>query len=124
MTRFPAQGTRCFLYGVGRCFVDLRLEQKNDAGITFMVGQVLDSSEEESSGFKGVRVSLWNGRKAIVEKVTNDFGEFDMEYESSKDLILLVKLDGQDVVGVPLPDLQVPPLASPLKLPLRGTTVP
>jgi hypothetical protein len=114
---------RHFLYGEGACFVDLRIESQAGSNRVFVVGQVLHSAEQVDSPFRGIPVTLNSGKKALAETVTNDFGEFDLEYEARKEVVLLVKVPEQDTIGVPLPDPENSLLVTPPKTSSRSTYV-
>jgi hypothetical protein len=86
-------GMRQMLYRAEPYQVDLQIEAKPGANKLVVTGQLLDLRNPEVPG-RDVPVIISNLRGHVVRTVTNEFGEFREEIQSSSDLEL--KLLGED----------------------------
>lgn len=105
LQRFTHQG----LYEAGKYSVDLRLDLDylNARGV--LVGQVADRTEPTRK-LAGAPVVLLSGREVVAQASSNEFGEFQVEYEPRERLRLCVALE-EGRIEVPLKAL--PPGEAP-----------
>ena len=80
-------GMRQMLYRADPYQVDIQIESKPEGGRLVITGQLLNVSQPDFAG-RDVQVTLSNRRGSIVHAVTNQFGEFRSEIDSSGDLEL------------------------------------
>ena len=80
-------GMRQMLYRADPYQVDIQIEAKPEGGRLVVTGQLLNVSQPDFAG-RDVQVTLSNRRGSIVHAVTNQFGEFRSEIDSSGDLEL------------------------------------
>jgi hypothetical protein len=99
--RSGRQSPRVLLYRSGRTFVDLRIEDMQGSSRVCVVGQVLDSSGL-TKAVAGVRVLAASGPDKVQEVVTNRFGEFQLELESTAGMHISVHVDGDKQILLPL----------------------
>ena len=90
-TRSNAQGMRHALYEAGDYSVDLRLEEHPGSTRVNMVGQLAVRSQTVSS-LEGIPIMLMSGREIVAEAVSNQFGEFQLDYEPKRRLKLHVPI--------------------------------
>lgn len=91
--RSAGSGTRQMLYRADPYQVDLQIEAKAGGNKLVVTGQLLDLRNPDAPG-RNVPVIISNLRGHVVQTVTNEFGEFREEVQSSSDLEL--KLLGED----------------------------
>jgi hypothetical protein len=101
--RTASVSARQLLYKVQDIQVDIRLEP--EARRSSMVGQVLDSSRPDPA-VKGAAVILLRGGQDVARTATNDFGEFQLEFDSEELLQLSIKVGEQGTVLIPLRGLE------------------
>jgi hypothetical protein len=90
------------LYRAGDCSLDLRIEPELSSSRAAVIGQISNHSLPENR-MENVPVYLKAGRLVIAETRSNQFGEFQMEYEQQQRLQLCVYLaDGSKCFQVPL----------------------
>lgn len=82
-----AAGMRQMLYRADPYQVDIQIEAKPEGGRLVVTGQLLNVSQPDFAG-RDVHVTLSNRRGSIVHAVTNQFGEFRSEIDSTGDLEL------------------------------------
>jgi hypothetical protein len=92
---------RQFLYETDDYYIDLRLEPRRDADSACLVGQVLSRSVSERAAQK-VPVRLRQGTRSLAETATNQFGEFQLEFDASQNLWLAIGHDEADEIILPL----------------------
>jgi hypothetical protein len=100
-TRSTGTASRQVLYGAGTYRIDVRIEPKMDSEKVILIGQVLNSADPEER-FPELPVTLFKGRKVLVETTTREFGEFQIECELEGGFRLMVMLPGQTEVTLPL----------------------
>jgi hypothetical protein len=81
------------LYRAGDCSLDLRIEPELHSSRAAVIGQV-SNHELPDVQMSGVPVRLKWGKLVVAETRSNQFGEFQMEYEQQSRLQLCVYLDG------------------------------
>lgn len=79
--------SRQTLYEAGEYALDLRQEQERGAARVSVVGQIA-SRKEPGRAFAGVPVALFAGASVLARSVSNEFGEFQIEYAPARDLRL------------------------------------
>jgi phage FluMu protein Com len=95
--RSSESGTRQMLYRAEPYQVDLHIEAKPGANKIVVTGQLLDLRNPDLPG-RDVPVSISNLRGHVVQTVTNEFGEFREEIQSSSDLELKLLGDSEKAV--------------------------
>jgi hypothetical protein len=97
---------RQFLYETDEYYIDLRIEpqrqaSQHQAAHAAVVGQVLHRAGKER-GAQGLAVLLQEGSRQIAETSTNQFGEFQLEFDSAKNLSISVGRGKSDEIVLPL----------------------
>lgn len=90
--RSRVQNVRHALYEANDYSVDIRLEEHTDSCRVNMVGQLAVRSQAESS-LGGIPVVLMSGRQVLAEALSNEFGEFQLDYEPKRQLKLCVSIE-------------------------------
>lgn len=83
------------LYHAGGYSLDFRVEPGPPAGRPIIIGQIANR-EAPGVGMAGIPVYLKAGRAVIAQTLSNQFGEFQMEYEERRGLRLRVELGAPD----------------------------
>lgn len=86
--------SRQAMYEAGDYCVDLRMEHEHGSSSVLLVGQVANRKDPGRS-MANVPVVLMSGKSLLVRTTSNEFGEFQMEYEPAKHLKLLVPVREQ-----------------------------
>ncbi len=102
-----AVSARQFLYETDDYYIDLRLEPRRDSDSACLVGQVLNRTGGERAAQK-VPVRLQEGIRPLAETATNQFGEFQLEFEASQNLCLSIGHDQESEIILPLYGVQKP----------------
>jgi hypothetical protein len=90
------------LYRAGDCSVDLRVEPEVHSSRAAIVGQISNHALPKNS-MEGLPVYVKQGRLVVAETRSNEFGEFQMEYEQRGRLQLCVDLEnGSRRLQIPL----------------------
>jgi len=97
---------RQFLYETDEYYIDLRVEpphqtSQHQAAHAAVVGQVLHRAGKERAA-QGLAVLLQEGSRQIAETSTNQFGEFQLEFESAKSLSISVGRGKANEIVLPL----------------------
>lgn len=92
---------RQFLYETDDFCIDLRLQPHREARLTSVIGQVL-SRARSSHSTSAMPVRLCSRDASIAETVTNQFGEFHLEFDHSHDLHLAIGWDQSNAIVLPL----------------------
>src|SRR5260370_16402822 len=75
------QGTaRRLVYGCGSLYVDVSFEPKKDSQLIELVGQILDSVNPDQP-MEGMPVVLHGQKGPIGLAMTNEFGEFHVDFD-------------------------------------------
>jgi hypothetical protein len=98
---------RQFLYETDEYYIDLRIEPHREAHQAALVGQVLNRTGKRAA--PGLAVLLQDGKLPIAETSTNQFGEFQFEFNATNSLSISVKRDKSDAIVLPLYGIQVTP---------------
>jgi hypothetical protein len=108
---------RQFLYETDEYYIDLRVEAlrveavhaepHREAHQAALVGQVLNRTGKRAA--QGLAVLLQDGKRPIAETSTNQFGEFQFEFEATNSLSISVRREKSDAIVLPLYGIQVKP---------------
>jgi hypothetical protein len=85
--RSSGLGTRQMLYRADTYQIDIQIEAKPEGNCLVVTGQILDVSSPGVVG-RDLNMTLSNHRGHVIHTITNQFGEFRAELESSDDLEL------------------------------------
>jgi hypothetical protein len=96
---------RQLLYRVGNRLVKLRLETLPETGRLSLIGQVVDEADPTRT-FAELPVRVAGGGRSLAGTVTNQLGEFELEFEPAKNLSVVLSIPGARPF--------------PARLPLRG----
>ena len=80
--------------------VDLRIDSQPGSSYMVLVGQTLNLSRDGAA--KPVRVVLERSGAILAAAVSNEFGEFVLEYEAKEGLQLRVEALGQEPIMIAL----------------------
>jgi len=96
--------SRHFLFQRDNLVVDLHIEPQPDIGLISMVGQIMDAVSP-SLRLNNRRVVLLSEKTELAHTLTNEFGEFHLEFVPLDDLILVIHLEEDSILVTPLPTL-------------------
>lgn len=99
--RSTAVNSRQLLYGVGDYRLDIRIEPQEDSDKVVLLGQILNSSEPDRP-IGVMSVVLKKGKRVLAESVTNQLGEFQLEFNLESSLQLQAGLPHGELVQIPL----------------------
>lgn len=85
--RTGRSASRQVLYEAGEICIDLRLEFENGGALVSLVGQVSNRQQPHQS-LAGVPLVLMSGPELLARTLTNQYGEFQLEYEPRTSLSL------------------------------------
>ena len=89
--RAGESGNRHVMFQAGDYYIDVRLENETDSAAGTLVGQIFGRKEaDEPVG--AVPVLLMAGKKVVTKTVSNEFGEFILDYMPIKNLRLCVPI--------------------------------
>lgn len=80
------------LYRAGDCSLDLRVEPELHSSRAAVIGQISNHTVP-GNRMEGIPVYVKSGRSVVAETRSNEFGEFQMEYEQQGRLQLCVHLE-------------------------------
>lgn len=83
------------------------MELEPDSRLVRLIGQVLQSSGT-GIPLRNVTILMRSGADVLQETTTNDYGEFHLDYSDGKGLLLIVKVGGEDIIRLPLPEFSGP----------------
>jgi len=89
------------LYRAGECSVDLRIEPELKSMRAAVIGQITSESLPAVE-MGNLPVSLRFGKLVVAETTSNQFGEFQMEYDQQTQLKLCINLRDSKSIEVPL----------------------
>lgn len=109
--RATSSVVRQLLYRAGDVCIDMRMQPRLGSESTFLIGQLLKSSQPEH-GLSGIPVSLLREGKTLSLARTNDVGEFDFNIvDCGSEMQLVVGMAERRKIVVPLPTTEkAPPL--------------
>ena len=99
--RGSVASARQLLYRVGTVYVDMRVDSENDSERAALVGQMLDSAHPNHP-VAGVPVVLLDGRKNVASTISNNNGEFHLEFDLKSNLRLSVTVGNLAPVYLPI----------------------
>lgn len=112
--RASVASARQLLYRVGTVYVDMRVDSELNSERAALVGQMLDSAHP-SQPVAGVPVVLMDGRKSVASTISNNNGEFHLEFSIKSNLRLSVTVGDTTPVYLPITGVEErkrPPLPS------------
>jgi len=93
---------RQVIYEAGDCSLDLRVEPQSRSSLAALVGQI-SSPRRPGLQVANIPVCVRSGKAAVARTLSNEFGEFQMEYEQKGRLRLRISLVGDaKYIDVPL----------------------
>ena len=105
--RASAVRGRQLLYRIGSVYVDIQLDKNGDSDRALLVGQMLDSARP-GHPMAGIPVALHERGRSIAHTVSNDNGEFHLEFIAKNDLRLCLAMDRRHPVHLPITNLEAP----------------
>ncbi len=99
--RATVASARQLLYRVGTVYVDMRVDSENNSDRAALVGQMLDSAHPNHP-VSGVPVVLLDGRKNVASTISNNNGEFHLEFDLKSNLRLSVTVGNLAPVYLPI----------------------
>jgi predicted anti-sigma-YlaC factor YlaD len=99
--RASVASARQLLYRVGTVYVDMRVDSENNSDRAALVGQMLDSAHPNHP-VAGVPVVLLDGRKNVASTISNNNGEFHLEFDLKSNLRLSVTVGDLAPVYLPI----------------------
>jgi hypothetical protein len=103
--RSSVASARQLLYRVGSVYVDMRVDSETNSDRAALVGQMLDSAHP-GHPVAGVPIILMDGRKSLASTVSNNNGEFHLEFLLRSNLRLSVAVGDQAPVYLPITGIQ------------------
>jgi len=98
---------RQLVYEADGLTVDLRVDSQPPSTKVCVIGQVLDKRAPRAS-FRNASVTVWTEKGLpILTTGTSEFGEFHLEFEAQEHLRLLIQIEGQRPVRIPLGNLMM-----------------
>jgi len=92
-----------FLYETDEYYIDLRVEPHRGGDRSSLVGQVLSrTGKDKSRAAQGLAVLLQDGKRSIAGTSTNEFGEFQLEFDDAKSLCVSVRQGQSEAIVLPL----------------------
>jgi hypothetical protein len=99
--RATAATPRQMLYQAGGIVIEMRVEAKPNSDRMSIEGQVMDAVLK-GKGIDSIPVQLLKGQTKLAETSTNKFGEFHLEFESSKGLQISFGIGEKKDIFIPL----------------------
>jgi len=99
--RASVASARQLLYRVGTVYVDMRVDSEVNSERAALVGQMLDSARP-GHPVSGVPVVLLDGRKNVASAISNNNGEFQIEFLLKNNLRLSVTVGDGAPVYLPI----------------------
>jgi hypothetical protein len=81
------------LYRAGDCSLDVRIEPDLRSSRAALIGQISNHASPDSR-MGDLPVCLKSGSRVVAETTSNQFGEFQLEYDQQKRLQLCIRLEG------------------------------
>lgn len=98
--RSGAAAARQMLYETEAVAIDLRFDHLSAPKLTQVTGQILHKREPYGA-IANAAVTVWTSKgQPIAEAITNDFGEFRLQFESQDGLKLSIQTAGQPAVRI------------------------
>ena len=103
--RASVASARQLLYRIGTVYVDMRVDSELNSSRVALVGQMLDSARP-GHPVANVPVILLDGRKNVTSTISNDNGEFHLEFEIKSNLRLSVTVGDNRPVYLPITGIE------------------
>jgi hypothetical protein len=100
-SRASVASARQLLYRVGTIYVDMRVDSELNSEQAALVGQMLDSAHP-GHPVSGVPVILMDGRKSVASTISNNNGEFHLEFSIKSNLRLSIAVGEDSPVYLPI----------------------
>ena len=91
-----------FLFREGDLLLDMRMQSKPASDAVSVMGQVVDS-KQLNVRFNNRAVSVVRESDALARTTTNEFGEFQLEFQPAEDLLLIIELENKSYLVSHLP---------------------
>ncbi|MBI2816268.1 MAG: hypothetical protein HYX72_04960 [Acidobacteria bacterium] len=95
---------RQILFKRGDIFVDVRIEAQTGPDQIVIIGQIADPASQAMS-FSDIPIVAVSGRETLARTVTNDLGEFRLEFSPADEVQVIVNFEGSKFLFLPLPPL-------------------
>jgi len=105
--------SRQLLYRKGDCCIDMRIEHAAGAKDAILIGQVLDSGEQ-NRGVGSILVQLMSGETVIANTATTSHGEFQFQFMPADSLQLCFGVSSQNCFWIKIPPLETLPESASL----------
>jgi len=102
---------RHFLFQRGDLLLDVQVDLRPESGRASLAGQLMDPVQP-SNKFVERTIALMRENTELARAVTNQFGEFHMEFTPAEDVVLVIDLESESLLVTPLPSF-VPATAPP-----------
>src|SRR5689334_10261376 len=103
--RASVASARQLLYRIGTVYVDMRVDSEVNSERAALVGQMLDSARP-GHPVSGVPVILMDGRKNVASAMSNDNGEFQIDFVIKSNLRLSVTVGDGVPVYLPITGIE------------------
>ena len=103
--RASVASARQLLYRIGTVYVDMRVDSEVNSERAALVGQMLDSARP-GHPVSGVPVILMDGRKNVASAMSNDNGEFQIDFVIKSNLRLSVTVGDGAPVYLPITGIE------------------
>ena len=100
--RAAESSVRHFLFQRRDLFLDVQVEWRSESGRASMVGQIMDPVQP-STRFAERSIALMREDTELARGVTNQFGEFHLEFTPAEDVTLVIDLEDESLQVKPLP---------------------
>lgn len=94
--------SRHFLFQKGNLLLDVQIELRPESGRASMAGQIVDRAQP-GTRFAERSIALMRENTELARAVTNQFGEFHLEFTPAEDVVLVVELEGESLLVTALP---------------------
>jgi hypothetical protein len=98
----PGAGATHLLFQEGSLLLDMQVRPKPASESVSMLGQVVDSAQQHAR-LQNRAVSVVRASKALARTTTNEFGEFELEFEAGEDRLLIIELPNNSYLVARLP---------------------
>jgi hypothetical protein len=94
--------SRHFVFQRGNVLLDVQIERNPQSSEISMAGQLIDPAARDGA-FADRRVTLLTEEAELTRTETNQFGEFHVEFLAASDLMLVIHLEAESMLVIPLP---------------------
>jgi hypothetical protein len=100
--RSAEASTSHLLFEEGNYVIDLHMKPETERNLVSVAGQILDRAQSDRVHQNSI-VTILRPDEELARTVTNEFGEFHLEFGPGDNLMLTVRLEGQSVLVSALP---------------------